>query len=73
MQENAAQANGHAYAGPAAEIDLSLEVARLAGLSALDYERIRESEAQRLRVRMSALDRIIAEARRTDGRDALKG
>jgi putative DNA primase/helicase len=72
MQEDAAQTNGHAYAGSESEIDLSLEVARLARLSALDYERIRESEAQRLRVRMSALDRIIAEARKTDSRYAQK-
>ena len=38
-------------------------IARLASMSALDYERIREAEAERLGVRVSVLDKEVAKAR----------
>jgi len=41
-------------------------IARLAALSTLDYDRCREAEAERLGVRVSALDKAVAGARRTD-------
>jgi putative DNA primase/helicase len=48
----------------------AIEIARLAALSPLDYEREREAAAERLGCRVSALDRMVAAAlgddRRTD-------
>ena len=41
-------------------------IARLAALSTLDYDRCREAEAERLGVRVSALDKAVAGARRSD-------
>ena len=44
--------------------DIEAEVKRLSELSSLDYERIRQAEAQRLGMRVSALDRAIEERRK---------
>lgn len=41
-------------------------IARLAALSPLEYDRVREAEAKRMTVRASTLDRMIAAARKED-------
>ena len=47
-------------------------VARLAALHSLEYEKIREAEAQRLGVRVGALDKEVSTARRTKQEDGGK-
>lgn len=44
--------------------DLALVVARLAALPTLDYEKVREAEAERLGVRVSALDKEVEATRK---------
>ena len=44
--------------------DLALMVARLAALPTLDYEKVREAEAERFGVRVSVLDKEVAAARK---------
>jgi putative DNA primase/helicase len=44
--------------------DLALVVARLAALPTLDYEKVREAEAERLGVRVSALDKEVEAVRK---------
>lgn len=44
-------------------------IQRLATLSPLDYDRLRESEAERLGVRVATLDKLVAKARATDADD----
>ena len=47
---------------PLAETD-EQTIARLAALSAVEYDRVREKEAKRLKVRVATLDRQVADAR----------
>jgi hypothetical protein len=55
---------------PAGHVDP--EIVKLAALPALDYERVRFTEAQRLRVRVSVLDHEVkAERARNSGNDSL--
>ena len=44
---------------PAEEIDDDAEIARLAGLSQLEYERAREAAAKRLSIRVTVLDEAV--------------
>lgn len=51
--------------------DLAAIVARLADLPALEYEKVREAEAKRLKVRTSALDKEVAAARKQSCSEAI--
>lgn len=55
---------------PEQPIDLNAEIARLAALDPLTYDRVRKDEADRLRVRVATLDKEVERARpRADNAD----
>jgi putative DNA primase/helicase len=45
------------------EVDVNSEIARLAQLSAVEYDRVRSDVARRLKVRLGTLDKAVAELR----------
>ena len=64
---------GPAAKGHDAEPDAALEIQQLARLSSLDYERERESAAQRLSIRVTVLDDQVKQARAAENDGDTKG
>ena len=64
---------GPAAKGHDAKPDAILEIQRLARLSSLDYERERESAAQRLSIRVTVLDDQVKQARAAENDGDTKG
>jgi putative DNA primase/helicase len=64
--EKAAPVNGACAAAESEPYEIDREIARLAKLRAVDYERERKDAAAKLNVRMSILDKLVSAARPPD-------
>jgi len=73
LKASSGNESGPAAQGHEAKADATVEIQRLARLSSIDYERERQSAAQRLSIRVPVLDNQVKQARAAENDGDKKG